>query len=130
VLWGRFKSHRPVPFSMVFRQFHDNGNRLFSYTIYTNGSQKFVSTTRTIYANNSYYWYDYVRLETDIDLSGRVYSSAVIGKDTSIDNGYQGNNFFGGIFDGNGHTIKNLAINSYGLDECYLDYLAKLKMQS
>jgi|GEM_PF-2268879 len=46
------------------------------------------------------------KLMTDIDLSGKTYSQAVIGNGATMPNSYDG------IFDGNGHVISNLTIDT------------------
>jgi hypothetical protein len=57
------------------------------------------------------YWDGYTRLETDVDLAGRIYSEAVIAPDVNnVEGGFQGTAFTG-VFDGNGHRIINLTIN-------------------
>ena len=48
------------------------------------------------------YWDDYTRLETDVNLVGRVYPNAVIAPMGTP---------FTGVFDGNYHKIMNLTIN-------------------
>jgi len=69
---------------------------------------------------NAEYWDGHVNLETDVDLSGRVYTTAVIAPD--VDSGtdwFQGPRF-AGVFDGNGHHILNLTIDAEGLPNSYL----------
>lgn len=63
------------------------------------------------FAGNSAYWADgvHTKLKTDIDLSGRIYTTAVISPDTNTGSGFQGTQFRG-IFNGNRHIIKNLTI--------------------
>ena len=67
-------------------------------------------------ANAGTYWAEgvYTRLECDLDLSGRVYGTAVIAP-------YQDNILdsdsvvpYSGYFDGSGHTINNLTIDTNG----------------
>ena len=58
------------------------------------------------------YWDDYTRLETDVNLAGRVYERAVIAWDMNdYEGGFQGTAFTG-VFDGNDHKIENLTSNS------------------
>ena len=52
----------------------------------------------------------HIRLETDIDLDGTVFTAAVIAPDTSTSYGFQGT-AFEGTFDGGGHAVRNLNIN-------------------
>ncbi len=54
-------------------------------------------------------------LANDINMQGYVFNKAVIAPDmNNVTDGYQGTAFTG-IFDGNGHTISNLTINTGGL---------------
>ena len=64
------------------------------------------------FASDANYWDDYTRLETDVNLAGRVYERAVIG-DRYYDDGYIGT-AFSGVFDGNDHKILNLTIDDGG----------------
>jgi len=64
------------------------------------------------FATDSSYWddADYVRLECDIDLTGRTYTKAVIAPDTDPNtSGFQGTRY-SGRFDGGEHIIRNLTI--------------------
>ncbi|MHC4641523.1 MAG: GLUG motif-containing protein [Planctomycetota bacterium] len=66
------------------------------------------------FAADANYWVGYIRLETDVNLAGRTYSTAVIAPDTdNSDDKFYGP-VFGGIFDGNDHKIVNLTINGGG----------------
>ncbi len=68
------------------------------------------------FAADANYWDGYTRLETDIDLAGRIYSEAVIAPDVNnFKDGFQGIAFTG-VFDGNGYEIINLTINGGGND--------------
>ena len=59
------------------------------------------------FAAIKYYWDDYTRLETDVNLAGMVYERAVIAWDVNDEeSGFQGTEFRG-VFDGNNHTISN-----------------------
>ncbi len=62
--------------------------------------------------NAAIYWASgvHTKLTTDIDLSGRTYTSAVIAPDISTSSGFQGEEF-SGTFDGNNFTLSNLTIN-------------------
>jgi len=70
---------------------------------------------------------DYVKhflLTADIDLApnlpgGQVFTTAIIAPDTSLNNGFQGT-AFSGTFDGAGHKIINLTINTNGVGNNYL----------
>ncbi len=72
------------------------------------------------FAADPNYWDDYTRLETDVNLAGRTYSTAVIAPDT--DNSRSGFNgaTFTGVFDGNDHKITNLTIDDAGAGNDYL----------
>jgi len=74
-------------------------------------------------ANAATYWAAgvHTQLTTDIDLSGRTYTTAVIAPDLIDDSRY---NFtgtpFSGVFDGNFHTFSSLTIYTNTLYRCYL----------
>ena len=52
------------------------------------------------------------RLVADIDLTGVVFSGALIAPDTDqVTDGFQGS-YFTGTFDGGGHVIKNLTMTT------------------
>ncbi len=55
----------------------------------------------------------YFKLVSDIDLSGRTYTQAII-------------QCFSGIFDGAGFTIRNLSIDTEGVDNDYLGLLGRI----
>ena len=78
------------------------------------------------FAADEDYWDDYTRLETDIDLEGIDYTTAPIAPDTDNSNsGFQGT-LFSGIFDGNGHTISNLAIDTTWDENDYLGLFGQI----
>ncbi|MHC4463473.1 MAG: GLUG motif-containing protein [Planctomycetota bacterium] len=56
----------------------------------------------------------YYILTTDIDLSGNTYTTAIIDDD------------FGGHFDGNGHAISNITIDTAGADTDYLGFFSRI----
>ncbi|MCK5269799.1 MAG: hypothetical protein KAJ46_03405, partial [Sedimentisphaerales bacterium] len=58
-------------------------------------------------------------LTCDPNLTGRTYTTAVIAPDTSTDYGFQGT-LFAGIFDGDGHIVSNLTIDTVGAGNDYL----------
>jgi hypothetical protein len=79
-------------------------------------------------ANAATYWAAgvHTKLTTDIDLSGRTYTTAVIAPDTSTTQGFQGTPFTG-VFDGSGYTISNLIITiptEYYIDIGLFGYVA------
>ena len=72
------------------------------------------------FAADDNYWDDYTRLETDVNLAGPTYSTAVIAPDTDNSNylDFDGTAFTG-VFDGNDHKILALTIDG-GADNYYL----------
>ncbi|MCK5272800.1 MAG: hypothetical protein KAJ52_09480, partial [Sedimentisphaerales bacterium] len=80
-------------------------------------------------ANAATYWSSgvYTKLVCDIDLAGRPYTTAVIAPDTP-DTNYNFNGIsFKGVFDGDGHTISNLAIDTAGADNDYLGLFDRIE---
>jgi hypothetical protein len=78
------------------------------------------------FAGNSNYWNDYIRLETDVNLAERVYTTAVIAPDTNLSLDYFQGIAFTGRFDGNGKKIMNLRINTAGAGNDYLGLFGKI----
>jgi hypothetical protein len=79
------------------------------------------------FTGNPYYWDDYIRLETNIDLGERTYSKAVIAPDEDNSTvGFQGT-IFTGFFDGNGYVIRNLAIDTDGIGNDYLGLFGRIQ---
>jgi len=72
------------------------------------------------FAADANYWDDYTRLETDVNLAGRVYERAVIAPDVNDDEEYFQGTAFTGVFDGNYHKIANLTIDDGGAGNDYL----------
>ena len=71
------------------------------------------------FAADPNFWDDYTRLETDVNLAGLTYSTAVIAPDTDNSNyGFDGTPFTG-VFDGNDHKIINLTIDDGGAGNDY-----------
>jgi hypothetical protein len=62
----------------------------------------------------------YFILTADINLEGQVFTTAVIARDTDNTNDSFDGNVFTGIFDGAGHKIINLTIDTNGLGNDYL----------
>jgi hypothetical protein len=63
------------------------------------------------FAADANYWAGFTRLETDVNLAGITYTTAVIAPDVnSFDMRFQGTAFTG-VFDGNDHKVLNLTIN-------------------
>ncbi|NIP24703.1 MAG: hypothetical protein GWN67_29215 [Phycisphaerae bacterium] len=72
------------------------------------------------FAADANYWAGFTRLETDVNLAGKTYTTAVISLDTDNTNyTFEGNPFLG-IFDGAGHRINNLTIDDGGVGNDYL----------
>jgi hypothetical protein len=64
------------------------------------------------FAADANYWDDYTRLETDVNLAGLTYTTAVIAPDTDNSNEYIfDGTAFTGVFDGNDHKVINLTID-------------------
>jgi len=72
------------------------------------------------FAGDANYWDDYTRLETDVNLAGRTYSTAVIAPDTDNANYWFDGTPFNGVFDGNDRKIINLTIDDGGAGNCFL----------
>ncbi len=66
-----------------------------------------------VFSGNSSYWASgiHIKLMTDINLSGKTYTSAVIAPDNIVNARFDGTPF-SGIFEGNGFCIINLKIDS------------------
>ena len=85
-----------------------------------------------IFANETsafVYWADgvYTKLTIDLDLSGQVYGKAVIAADVDdITEGHQGI-AYSGSFDGNGHTISNMNIDTNGKEISYIGLFGKIE---
>jgi hypothetical protein len=71
------------------------------------------------FASDPIYWSGFTRLETDVNLAGRTYSTAVIAPDTSSSDGFQGTAFTG-VFDGNDHKLIGLTIDDGGAGNDFL----------
>jgi hypothetical protein len=65
------------------------------------------------FAADPNYWSGFTRLETDVNLAGRTYSTAVIAPDTNNANDWWefDGTAFTGVFDGNEHKIIGLTID-------------------
>ena len=72
------------------------------------------------FAADPNYWDGYTHLETDINLAGLSYSTAVIAPDTINSNWVFDGTAFTGVFDGNGHKVTNLTIDDEGAGNDYL----------
>ncbi len=71
------------------------------------------------FAADANYWAGFTRLETDVNLAGLTYSTAVIAPDVSSSQYHQGTKYTG-IFDGNDHKILNLTIDDGGAGNYYV----------
>ena len=63
------------------------------------------------FAADANYWAGYTRLETDVNLAGLIYTTAVIAPDIDNTNIVFDGIAFEGVFDGNDHKITNLRID-------------------
>ncbi len=105
----------------------DEGNdypRYWLGTLWGSGTENDPWLIRSLtdfnnFVADSNFWNDYIRLDVDIDLSGTTYATAVIAPDTSTDSDFQGT-LFSGNFDGNGHKIFNLTIDTVGMGYDFL----------
>ena len=93
----------------------------------TNGSATYPyliedSADFDVFAGNSSYWATnvHMKLMSDLDFSGKTYTTAVIAPDT--DNGTSGHQgtIYAGVFDGNDFTVSNLVINTVATNNDYL----------
>jgi hypothetical protein len=78
------------------------------------------------FASDQNYLDDYTRLETDINLAGMIYTTAVIAPMKS----FFDTNVYSGVFDGNNHTISNLTINTGGRANEFLGLFGKTDVNS
>jgi hypothetical protein len=67
----------------------------------------------------------HTKLMTDIDLAGRTYTTAVIAPDTQDSNWTFDGITYDGVFDGNGHLVSSLLINSPDLRD-YLGLFGRI----
>jgi hypothetical protein len=72
------------------------------------------------FAADPNYWSSFTRLETDVNLAGRTYSTAVIAPDVKNANYWFDGTAFTGVFDGNDHKLINLTIDDAGSGNDYL----------
>jgi len=72
------------------------------------------------FAADPNYWDDYTRLETDVNLAGRTYSTTVIAPDTDSSTDLFQGTAFTGVFNGNEHKITGLTIDDAGAGNDYL----------
>jgi hypothetical protein len=63
------------------------------------------------FAADPNYWSGFTRLETDVNLAGRTYTTAVIAPDVNNSNYDFDGTPFTGVFDGNDHKITGLTVN-------------------
>ena len=83
-----------------------------------------------IFAAEPNYWDDYTRLESDIDLVGRIYTAAIISPDTNDANSEFGGIAFTGSFDGNDHSVINLTIDAADSNDNCLGLFGKIDVNS
>jgi hypothetical protein len=72
------------------------------------------------FAADPNYWAGFTRVETDVNLAGRTYTTAVIAPDGNNTNWEFDGTAFTGVFDGNDHKITNLTIDDVGAGNDYL----------
>jgi len=72
------------------------------------------------FVGDANYWDDYTRLETDVNLAGRTYATAVIAPDVNDARSWFQGTAFTGVFDGNDHKVENLTIDDGGAGNDYL----------
>ena len=72
------------------------------------------------FAADANYWDDYTRLETDVNLAGQIYTTAVIAPDINNTKAWFQGTAFTGVFDGNDHKIMNLTIDDGGVRNEFL----------
>jgi hypothetical protein len=72
------------------------------------------------FAADANYWAGFTRLETDVNLAGLTYTTAVIAPDFNNSNDRFDGIAFYGVFDGNDHKIINLTIDDGGAGNDYL----------
>lgn len=81
------------------------------------------------FAADSSYWDGHISLDVDIDLADRTYTTPVIAPDRDTDNTtypFEGTPFTG-VFDGNGHIISNLTIDTAGAGTDYLGLFGQIQ---
>jgi hypothetical protein len=72
------------------------------------------------FAADANYWVGFTRLETDVNLAGREYTTAIIAPDVNnSDWSFQGTAFTG-VFEGNDHQIMELTIDDGGAGNDHL----------
>jgi hypothetical protein len=125
---GRFRMSRGLVFSIIVMlavcgvALAVNGDMGASTEALTDGSETYPYLIEDLAdfdtfanaANAATYWTAgvHTKLMTNIDLSGRTYTKAVIAPDTSNSNsGFQGIEF-SGVFNGNTYIVSNLTINN------------------
>ncbi len=72
------------------------------------------------FAADPNYWSGFTRLETDVNLAGRTYSTAVIAPDVNNSNWWFQGTAFTGVFNGNEHKIIGLTIDDGGTGNDFL----------
>jgi len=68
----------------------------------------------------------FTRLETDVNLAGRVYERAVIAPDVNNTKAWFQGTAFAGVFDGNDHKIMNLTIDDGGAGNEHLGLFGRI----
>ncbi|NIP27034.1 MAG: PASTA domain-containing protein [Phycisphaerae bacterium] len=106
---------------------HSNIDVVVSYRIYESGVGSpddpfLIATVEQFNIMRSYSgeWDKHFALIDDIDMSPYTFSTALIAPDTSISSRYFQGTKFTGVFDGKGHSISNLIVDTNG---AWSDYL-------
>jgi len=81
------------------------------------------------FAADANYWDEYTRLETDVNLAGKSYTTAVIAPDTNNTNWDFDGTTFTGAFDGNNFKIVALIITT-GEENDYLGLFGSINVNS
>ena len=78
--------------------------------------------------NASLYWAEgkYVKLVNDIDLDRQVFNTALVAPDNDKRKSFFQGTAFNADFDGDGHVIKNLVIDTDMLDNDYLGFFGEI----
>ena len=79
-----------------------------------------------VFCDDPNYWDNYTRLETDIDLISKTYTTAPIAPDTDNTTTTFVGTLFTGIFDGNDHVISNLTIDTAGANNHHLGLFGQM----
>jgi len=82
------------------------------------------------FAADESYWAGFTRLETDVNLAGRTYTTAVIAPHIANSNWDFVGTPFTGVFDGNDHKIAGLTIDDGGAGNDFLGLFGCIELDS